>query len=59
MKWFVRIVEDATNKTIREFGPYTLERHADKVAAGASRNLDHDRFTVVTVSDEDGKGKEP
>lgn len=45
--WYVRIVRDETGEVASEMGPYASERHADRVAAGASINLDHDRWSAV------------
>ena len=46
----VEIVEDATDEVVKRMGPMP-ERRAEKVAAGAMINLDHDRFHVRVVED--------
>ena len=46
--FYVKIVETATGKVHREMGPHS-ERKADKIADGASINLDHERFHVDVV----------
>lgn len=53
--FYVEIVEDETGKVERRMGPMS-ERRAERVADGASINLDHERFSVRTVP-ADGGGR--
>jgi len=41
---YVDIIAFEDEKTIKRLGPFTSERKARKVCAGADINLDHDRF---------------
>lgn len=50
MNYFVEIVNHDTQEVVKRLGPMS-EHKADKVADGASINLDHDRFYVRTVAE--------
>lgn len=50
LRFFVEIVETATDKVERRLGPHH-KRTADKVEAGASRNLDHERYYTRQVKE--------
>ena len=45
---YVEIVEDATNKVVKRMGPHPL-RKAEKIADGASINLNHELYSVRVV----------
>lgn len=47
----VHIIEDATGEVVQRMGPMD-ERRAEKVAAGASINLNHDEYSVEVVDAE-------
>lgn len=46
--WYVEIVEDDTGEVVKRMGPLT-ESQSNKVADGAGRNLDWERFSVREV----------
>lgn len=48
MQYFVEIVCDADGEVVRRLGPMG-EREADRVAAGASINLNHEEYTIAVV----------
>lgn len=49
-KTFLRVVEDATGKVEREFDVTDkTARQVDKLFSGLSRNLNHDKYTLVIV----------
>lgn len=50
VEYFVEIVNFETGEVSRRMGPMS-ERRADKVADGASINMDHERFFVRVVNE--------
>lgn len=54
MSYYVEIRDYETDGLEKRLGPMS-ERKADKVDAGLTRQLDHDRFyTVIVSEDEEG-----
>ena len=51
VEWYVQIIEDDSINIEKQMGPFSARR-AEKVADGVSINLNHDRFSVVVVSEE-------
>lgn len=49
-KTFLRVVEDSTGKAEKEFDVTDkTARQVDKLFGGLSRNLNHDKYTLVIV----------
>ena len=56
-KTFLRVVEDATGKVEKEFDVTDkTARQVDKLFDGLSRNLNHDKYTLVIVGHYSGQG---
>lgn len=56
VEYFVEIrhhSDDETDPGFRRMGPFPNERSAERVARGASINLDHDRYYVALIELED------
>lgn len=60
-KTFLRVVEDATGKVEKEFDVTgKTARQVDKLFDGLSRNLNHDKYTLVIVGhDQEIEGHSP
>jgi hypothetical protein len=50
--YYVCIVEDATRTPDKVMGPMTASR-AGRIARGASFNLNHDEWSVITYSEDE------
>lgn len=45
-RWYVEVTHDVTGEVVKRMGPFT-EQRAQRVLAGVSINLDHERYTAA------------
>jgi hypothetical protein len=51
LPYFVEIVEYDGERVVKRMGPFNVEAKADRVASGASINLDYERFFTRVVEE--------
>ena len=49
VQYYVVIVETAEDRVVKRMGPRNTRREAERIEAGADRNLNHERFHVEVV----------